>query len=326
MIKTPGLVITFNPPPDFFQNLKTLLEQFDVVFLIDNDSNRETRLRLEQEALQNSPRLQVSFNDKNKGIAAALNQGFRWAMEQGYDHIIAFDQDSLPASNMTSELLAIYRTHPARERIAILAPQIQDAVTGERITYLKKRGAFSMQRVSCQNNTIDDVSIVITSGSLNNLKAYKKIGPFRDDFFIDYVDTEYCLRAARHGYKIAVACKAVLHHRLGDQQQKQIGSLSLRPTFHPPLRWYYINRNRIVMLGMYAFKAPHWALYDVMVGSYAFLKMLLFEDRKLQKILAVIMGISDGLFRHMGPIAPSRKRWLSPPPSIGDGRGGRKNC
>lgn len=310
MIKTPGLVITFNPPPDFFQNLKILLEQFDVVFLIDNDSNRETRLRLEQEALQNSPRLQVSFNDKNKGIAAALNQGFRWAMEQGYDHIIAFDQDSLPASNMTSELLAIYRTHPARERIAILAPQIQDAVTGERITYLKKRGAFSMQRVSCQTGTLEDISLVITSGSLNNLKAYEKIGPFRDDFFIDYVDTEYCLRAARHGYKIAVACKAVLHHRLGDQQKKQIGSLTLRPTFHPPLRWYYINRNRIVMLGMYAFKAPHWALYEVMVGSYAFLKMLLYEDRKLQKILAVIMGISDGLFRRMGPIAPSRKRWL----------------
>jgi hypothetical protein len=61
---------------------------------------------------------------------------------------------------------------------------------------------------------------------------------------------------------------------------------------------------------MYAFKAPHWALYEVMVGSYAFLKMLLYEDRKLQKILAVIMGISDGLFRRMGPIAPSRKRWL----------------
>lgn len=310
MKKTPGLVVTFDPSPDFFQNLNTLLEQFAVVFLIDNDSNRETRLRLEQEALQNSSRLQVLFNDKNKGIAAALNQGFRWAIERGYDHIIAFDQDSLPASTMTSELLAIYRTHPARERIAILAPQIQDSVTGGRITYLRKRGRFSMRRVSCQADLLDDVSLVITSGSLNNLAAYQQLGGFREDFFIDYVDTEYCLRAQASGYRIAVACNAILHHRLGDQQKKQIGSLTLRPTFHSPLRWYYIHRNRVAMYGLYALKFPYWAVYDLMVGGYAFLKMLLYEDRKLRKVLAVMMGIFDGLFRRMGPIAPSRKRWL----------------
>ena len=309
MKKTLGLVVTFNPSPQFHSHLNILLAQLDQVLVIDNASGAETRLLLEREARLH-PSLQVQFNDSNLGIAAALNQGFRRAVERGYEYIIVFDQDSLPASDMTARLLAAYRAHPARERIAIFAPQVQDSVTGERITYLKKRGMFSMRRVPCQAEILDDVSLVITSGSLNNLAAYQKLGGFREDFFIDYVDTEYCLRAQAHGYRIAVACKAVLHHRLGDQQRKQIGALTLRPTFHPPLRWYYINRNRIAMLGMYAFKAPYWALYDVMVGSYAFLKMLLYEDQKLRKNLAVIMGIFDGLFRRMGPIAPSRKRWL----------------
>jgi rhamnosyltransferase len=307
--KTPGFVVTHNPPAEFSSNLRALLEQLLPLLVVDNGSGPETRRLLEREA-QLHPSLQVQFNDSNLGIAAALNQGFRWALAQGYERIISFDQDSQPAPNMVAELLQAYDSHPRRERIAILAPQIQDSVTGGRITYLKKRGMFSMQRVACQAEILDDVLLVITSGSLNNLAAYQELGGFREDFFIDYVDTEYCLRAAQHGYKIVVACKAVLHHRLGGQQRKQIGALTLRPTFHSSLRWYYINRNRIAMLGMYAFKTPYWALYDVMVGGYAFLKMLLYEDQKLKKILAVAMGIIDGLFRRMGPITPSRKCWL----------------
>lgn len=306
----PGLFVTHNPPTEFFVNLRTLPAQLSPLLVVDNGSDPETRQKLKRE-LEANPSLQVQFNDSNLGVAAALNQGFRWAIERGYDHIIAFDQDSLPTSDMTTQLLTAYQTHPAPERIAILASQIRDAVTGERIAYWRKRGMFSMQRVSCNQGTLEDIALIITSGSLNNLAAYQALGGFREDFFIDYVDTEYCLRAQAGGYKIVVACNAVLHHRLGNQQQKHIGSLILRPTFHSPLRWYYINRNRIVMLGMYTLKAPYWAVYDVMMGSYAFLKMLLYEDRKLQKILAVIMGIFDGLFRRMGPISPSRKRWLA---------------
>jgi rhamnosyltransferase len=306
-----GLIVTFNPPSQFYSDINILSSQLDQVLLIDNASSPVIRRRLEQEAKKKRASLKLIFNDFNLGIAAALNQGFRWALAHGYEYVITFDQDSRPAPNMVTELLKAYNSHSSRERIAILAPQIQDTITGERITYLKKSNTFTMERVSCQADVLEDISLVITSGSLNNLATYQKLGGFREDFFIDYVDTEYCLRTTQQGYKIIVACNAVLHHRLGDQQQKQIGRLTLRPTFHSPLRWYYINRNRIVMLRTYALKAPYWAIYDVMVGSYAFLKMLLYEDRKLQKILAVMMGIFDGLFRHMGPIPPSRKRWLA---------------
>ncbi len=309
MEKTPGLVVLFQPDPAFISNLHTLLAQLSPLLVVDNGSGAETCQTLEKEAWAN-PSLQTQFNQSNLGVAAALNQGFQWALDQGFDHLVVFDQDSLPASDMTAQLLAAYRAQPAPERIAILAPQIRDAVTGERITYLKKRGAFSMQRVSCQTGTLEDISLVITSGSLNNLAAYRELGGFREDFFIDYVDTEYCLRAQANGYRIAVACNAVLYHRLGDQQRKRIGSLTLRPTFHSPLRWYYINRNRMVMYASYTLKFPHWALYDFMVGAYAFLKMLLYEDQKLRKVLAVMMGIFDGLFRRMGPIASSRRHWL----------------
>lgn len=309
MRKAPGLIVTYNPPTEFFENLHILLMQMSPLLVVDNGSSLEIRQQLEGEAKAH-PSLCLHFNELNIGIASALNYGFEWAISQGYECLIVFDQDSLPASHMAEELLAVYETHPDREKIAILSPQIQDTLTGERTTYLKKRNAFSMKRIPCQSTILDDVTLVITSGSLNNLAAFEKLGRFRDDFFIDYVDTEYCLRAALHGYKIVVVCKAVLNHRLGGQQQKRIGSFTMRPTFHSPLRWYYIHRNRVVMLGVYAFQSPYWAIHDCMTAMYAFLKMLLYEDQKLKKILATLLGIFDGLFRRMGPISSYAKGWL----------------
>lgn len=302
MKKTLGLVVTFNPSPQFHSSLRLLLTQLDQVLVVDNASSEAIRRWLEQEAEDKKASLKIIFNDENLGIASALNQGFRWALAQGYRQVIAFDQDSQPAVDMVAELLQAYDSHPRRERIAILAPQIQDGITGEKIKYLRAGGLF-MERTSCRDGVLDDVALVITSGSLNNLSAYSQIGGFRDDFFIDYVDTEYCLRAREKGYGISVACRAVLHHRLGDQQKKQIGTFTLRPTFHSPLRWYYIHRNRIVMYGLYAIRFPQWALYDVMTGVYAFLKMLLYEDRKWRKILALTLGLIDGLLRRMGPMS-----------------------
>jgi rhamnosyltransferase len=307
----PGLVITFNPSPDFFSNLDILCAQLDRVVLIDNGSKPEIHHLLEREASDRKTSLVVIFNETNLGVATALNQGFQWAIGEGYEQIIAFDQDSLPASGMVEELLRVYDAHPNRDRIAIVVPRVGDPSAGIDARYLRARGRFFFERVYCTGDVIDDVSIIITSGSLNNLGIYKKIGSFRDDFFVDYVDTEYCLRAIECGYKIVVACKARLQHRLGNQQMKRLGPLTLRPTHHSPLRWYYISRNRICMYRDYVFEFPHWALYDLIVASYALLKMLLLEDQKIRKILALFLGTLDGILKRTGPISASRLALIS---------------
>ena len=307
----PGLVITYNPAPEFFQNLGILCKQLDRVIVVDNGSMPDIHSLLEREALEQNTSLVVLFNNSNLGVAAALNQGFRWAIEQGYKQIIAFDQDSLPAVGMVQELMEVYETHPDRENIAIVVPRVENPAAGIDTRFLKARGRYFFERASCTGNRIDDVSIVITSGSLNDLSVYKKIGPFWDDLFVDYVDTEYCLRALDRGYKIAVACKARLQHRLGNQQMNQFGPLTLRPTHHSPIRWYYISRNRVYVWRNYSFKFPHWALYDLIVANYALLKMLLLEEQKGSKILALFLGTYDGIRHRTGPIPVSRLALIS---------------
>jgi rhamnosyltransferase len=303
----PALIITHHPAPEFFTELPRFFEQFQHLLIVDNASVEEMRLRLDQAVAKNgAARLTIIYNLENCGIASALNQGFRWALDQGYEHLVVFDQDSRPASNLTNELLRVYQAHPHRERLAILAPRIVDGRTGESAPVVCWHG-YRLRKDTPHGDVLENVALVITSGSLNNLSAYRRLGPFCEDFFVDYVDTEYCLRAQERGYKIIVACNAILHHRLGNQQTKQVGLLAMRPTFHSPLRWYYINRNRIAMYRLYALRFPQWVLHDVSIACYALLKMLLFEDQKLRKILALVLGVFDGILRRMGPASVKRK-------------------
>lgn len=304
----PALVITYHPVPEFFERIPLLLEQFDSLLIVDNASTGETHLLLQQASAQfEAGRLSLIINPENHGIAYGLNQGFRWALEKGYEYLVVLDQDSQPASNLKLELLRVYEAQSHfQQQIAIVAPRVEDGITGEPVPLLRWKGSILRKELP-HVEMIENIALVITSGSLNNLSTYKHLGPFREDFFIDYVDTEYCLRAQQFGYKLVVAWNAILYHRLGNQQKKQIGGLILRPTFHSPIRWYYIHRNRMAMYGMYALRFPFWMIYDFFISVYAFLKMLIYEDMKWQKIKAVILGIADGLLCRMGPISPSRQ-------------------
>jgi rhamnosyltransferase len=296
----PGLIITFNPHPDFFTRLDSFYSQLDQIILVDNGSDPEVCRLLKQEAQRRKSSLTVIFNETNLGVATALNQGFRWALEQGFPYIVTFDQDSHPAAGMISAMFEVFATYSKDGRLAVVAPVVTDPVVSIQALYLRPKNRILFERASCDGNVLENVTFVITSGALYDLAAYRQIGPFRDDFFIDYVDIEYCLRAQQHGYRIIVACKAKLDHRQGERQKRVFFGRDHYPTFHSPLRWYFFGRNRIPMLRQYAFRFPHWFLYEVVAGLYILTKMLLFETQKLVKLQAFFLGSLDGIRRRMG--------------------------
>jgi rhamnosyltransferase len=310
-MNTSAIIVTYNPPTEFFDNLDGWKTQFDPLIIIDNASKPETCGLLQQVIQKNKGNIEIIFNETNLGIASALNQGFARLINQGLDFVFVFDQDSQPAPGMVDTILDTFNSHPNREKIAMVAPMVEDTETKIKFRYVRPRGRFLFERTSFPGQVLEDVSVVITSGALYNLNAYAKIGPFRDDFFIDYVDTEYCLRARQHDYAIIVTGKTSLSHRLGNQQKRHIGPLTMYPTFHSPLRWYYMSRNRIPMFRLYAFRFPHWFFYELIINSFGLIRLLLFEDQKTSKLMALILGTIDGLHQHMGPISNSRKALIA---------------
>lgn len=306
-----ALIITYYPPSDFERRLEQFLTEFGQIIVVDNGSPPMIQKSLREQASRRPDSLHLLLNAENLGVARALNQGFQLAIQMGGEQVITFDQDSLPLPGMKKAMLHICNTIPNRDKIAIIASVVEDQSAGITAKFLRQKGRFLFERKYCTGQILENVSIVITSGSLHNLKIYEQVGPFRDEFFVDYVDTEYCLRVKRLGFDIIAACEARLEHKLGNQKKYQMGALEFRPTFHSPTRWYYISRNRIAMLWQYGPLFPHWLLYEIVVSSYGLVKMLLFEDQKWKKLLAVLFGSLDGLAGKMGPIPELRKTMLS---------------
>jgi rhamnosyltransferase len=308
-IKKLGLIITCNPSAEFTDDLDHLHDEFRKIIIVDNGSSQDFQFLI-QEYEKKHDGLSLILNNKNLGIATALNQGFQWAIEHGYEYVVTLDQDSSPAPGMINALVQGLEDHPNRENLAVLAPMIVEELLPRLSQYMRRRNKFVYEHASAESGLLRNVTISITSGSLYNLQIWQKLGSFRDDFFIDYVDTEYNLRAIQHGYEISVQCDARLIHNLGKRQEKKLLGKTLYPTFHSPVRWYYISRNRIAMLKMYALKQPHWFFYEIITTVRTFIRAFALEDQRLEKFKAFLYGTYDGLWGKIGEISPEIKQKL----------------
>ena len=297
-----AVVVTFHPDAGVPDRLDILGPQVAHVIVVDNGGTPGESVlgRLSQ-----NPHFEILRNPRNMGVAAAWNVGVSRAMALGFELVLILDQDSTPKPGMVDALLRTYELHPDRERIAILAPQFEDPIPAIRPRFVRKTRGFLFERALCEGDWLDDVSIVIGSGCVLDASIYRTLGGFREDFFIDYVDTDYCLRALERGYRIVVACAAKLEHRLGDRTVERRGPLVLYPTRHSPARWYYMSRNRIYMLRLHALRSPHWLTFEIANSAFWLLRMLVAEDRRAEKAKAVLRGTWDGLCGRTGPMPGS---------------------
>jgi rhamnosyltransferase len=147
---------------------------------------------------------------------------------------------------------------------------------------------------------------VITSGSLLSLEAYAAIGPFRDEFFIDHIDTEYCFRARAAGYLVIETRQPLMAHTVGAPSSHKVLRSMKWTSNHSAERRYYIACNNTVLLREYgAANVRWWPLKSIVRCLRLCKRIALFETDKLDKIIAVGQGWWDAMRGKMGP----RRRW-----------------
>jgi len=180
--------------------------------------------------------------EHNLGVGEALNMLALAASLAGCDRILTMDQDSNPPSDLVATLASrMDAAHAAGARPAVIGPTIvspeQTATTYKPPRYFPAHKAASVERARA-------VRYVITSGSLIDLAAFRDIGPFRSDYFIDAIDVEWCFRAQARGYSCWVSDSARMEHRIGEGivQPRLLGPAIPRQR---PFRLYAYIRNQI---------------------------------------------------------------------------------
>lgn len=281
-------VVTYNPGPALAAHLGALRTQSADVLVIDNasrDADDVARVVADAGCV-------LVANDRNLGVAGALNQAVAHAKVHGYEWLATFDQDSLCPPGGIDSLLRLVRDHPRGARIGLAALASRDRATGREYHH-----ALDVIEETPQWRVL---RTVITSGSMVRIAALPSQG-FDERLFIDSVDHALCLGLRRAGWLVAEARQPELHHSIGHATLHRLFGRTVVCTHHSPLRLYYRNRNHLDVCARNLLFDPVWALkstYQLAANNVA---VLLFEEERGAKARAMLRGVRDFVLRRFGP-------------------------
>ena len=286
-----AVVVTYHPDPGFPARLSRIAAQASATIIVDNGSSDAELQVLRTAAAATGTPIVLLANGENLGVARALNLGIGRALGDGYAWALLMDQDTVADPDMVQGLLAAGDSCRDTARIAIVGSRFRDTEGHpNRIARLEAKGELW-----------EEVESVITSGSLLSLQAYTAVGPFRDEFFIDHVDTEFCFRARAKGYRVLQTLRPLMSHTVGSPTRHKLLWSTKWTTNHSPDRRYYSARNNTVLLREFGTSGSPWQWKSFMRSIRQMKRIALYEDDKVRKILAVGQGWWDGVRGTMGP-------------------------
>lgn len=282
-VKIAAIIVAYEPP----QKLKALLErlqpQLDEIILVDNGENTPVN------------GCHWLKNPEN-GLAKAQNMGIAKARELKCSHVLLLDDDSMPAENMVSQLLNAWQTSENRHKIAVLGPYIEEEALGAPPKYIRPKGDYSFQRVRFDETTpiLHDLYYVAASGSLIPVEIFDHIGEMKEEFFIYFIDTEFCLRARAAGFDIVAVRDAKMQHRFGQRSNHTLLGRKFSTTNHPAKARRMMFRNRRHLWLKYFDTDAGYVLFDILRAQSEALRVLCFERDKAAKLGAMVKGLLGG--------------------------------
>ncbi len=282
-----AIITTFRPDEGIYQRVMRVKDQVGFIVIMNDGGCDENVLKLNK-WFEGLKEICLYHNRSNIGIAASLNVGISIAKKKGYRWILTLDDDSLVMPYCIERLINSLKNIRLEKPIGLIGmswKEVNDIeekiLMGENITYTEKRG-------------------IITSGSFFSVEIYDIVGPFREEFYIDSVDYDYCLRVRGKGLAVVKLDEIGFEHMLGRSKVFNIMGFKIIIENHEAFRIYYGFRNSTVLALEYLIKDPLYSL-AVLVRHMKILSFIfIFEADKKEKLIEVIRGLRDGLTRNLG--------------------------
>ncbi|MDL9936855.1 glycosyltransferase [Gordonia sp. ABSL1-1] len=302
-----AVIASFEPAGDLLEVLDHVSAQVDSVVIVDDgspslatDPTGAVAGVLDRCAAAGATVLHTS---ENRGIAHALNQGVRVALERGAAAVLTLDQD----------------TH--------LEPDYIERV-GD---HLDLASSVGIRRVLASPSRInEDVAPFwfaergltlafepIQSGLVITREVFDEVGLFDEGLFIDCVETEFYLRARARGAHALVVPGTGIRHRLGRRARWvpprplrwliRGGGAGIEFSEDAPFRHYYIARNRIVLYRKYFRTEPLWCAVSIAKDTISRGRAILIGTQRRSRIYLTTAGLAAGLRGDVGRI-PERTR------------------
>lgn len=281
-MKYQGVVVLYNPEEKMLDNINSYIDYLDKLYVVDNTPNTDIGNRFKNKKIKYIPL------NENKGIAYALNVGAKEAIKDKADWLLTMDQDSNFEKGAVKDMIGFIE----------LCHNDKKYVTNTIGRNYNELGIVSPFHVTVRSGKLKPTGIekpllVMTSGNLVNLKAYKKVNGFKDWMFIDCVDFDFCLNLRNNNYEIVQLNDARLNHSLGDTIEKKFLNKIVYVDNHSAFRRYYITRNRHYLYDLYHKDFPLYCELELKRTRKELAKIWMFEKDKIKKTRAIFRGYRD---------------------------------
>jgi rhamnosyltransferase len=277
--------------------LRRQSRKLDEIIVVDNASTDDTVDMLASQY----PEVKVLSLPENGGVGGGYAAGLAYAaITKKYSWAWLLDDDSVPPPDALQKLFeGLQYLDESTAPTAILAPLCIDSKSSTSYPGLSWQGGRLVPTPGDPSQPLTFVDCVISSGSLVRREAVEAVGMPRVDFFMDFVDYEYCLRLRRKGFRIAVVRDSILDHEIGAQATFNILGRKIFWADHAPWREYYMARNetftiwqdypQLITKLSVVYKFAHHALGIVLLGK-----------QKLACLRMMCRGFLDGRAGRLG--------------------------
>ena len=157
MVQYAAGIVLYNPDINRLEkNLEAICSQVKNVYCFNNGLENEMAVEI---LFRKYTNIYMVGDGTNVGIATALNELIKKAKEDDIEWILTLDQDSVVCEGMVESLASI----KDEKDVAIICPVIEDVRRKNEAPVVAK-------------NTIGDVDVCITSGSLMNVEKAVAVG------------------------------------------------------------------------------------------------------------------------------------------------------
>ncbi len=223
----------------------------------------------------------------NSGYSGGNNIGIKDALEHGADYVFILNPDTTIEKTALSKLVEYAESDHA---IGILGPAIDEGgsmIYGGKIHWLRPE----LSHITNYKLQITNY-YVIGAAMLIKRKVIEKIGLLDERYFLYFEDADYCLRASKAGYKLAIVPDTIVHH-WPSSSTKTLGAPLL-------LRYHYRNAHlfnwkngplwvKIVL--------PFWSFFVIIKKL---VKIMLGHNENVSK--AILAGVLDFYRNRFGKI------------------------
>lgn len=298
------LLVNYNGYEDTIECIRSLekisYDNYQIV-VIDNASTDASVERLRAAC----PTHVLLESERNLGFSAGNNIGIRYALAHAAEYVLLLNNDTVVEPDFLDRLMEGFQPSEQLEENAY-APMAKVGIAGGKHLFYDQRnliahagGSIDLFRFVTVHYGIGAVrsaeqfnqkkAVGFLSGCmmLIEVQLFEKTGLLDEQFFMYYEDTDFCMKALEHGYRLVYCPEAEIYHK-GSKSSGGEDS----PFF---LRWN--TRNRLVFMDRYK-KKSNFVKYAMSV-CYVYLTRLLrivlyLSHGEQTKAKSIITGLLEG--------------------------------